>query len=145
MVSHGPCSQKVVLEAVSHKCFQIKWSKKPVRRKKKKIRRGGQNLKDHWPLAWRFVKQMKYIKRNSWRDHQKLKLKLFILPVSENINILFTFTLHILTPFSMGAGKKAPYQLSSVTSTNVEISPWNFLTFNFNSFATPGVKFLGHT
>ena len=31
-----------------------------------------------------------------WRDHQKLKLKLFIFPVSENIYISFTFTLHIL-------------------------------------------------
>ena len=29
-----------------------------------------------------------------WRDHQKLKL--FIFPVSENIYISFTFTLHIL-------------------------------------------------
>ena len=40
----------------------------------------------------------------------------------------------------MGAGRKLPppppYQFLPVTSTNVEISLRNFLTFSFNSFAT---------
>ena len=33
---------------------------------------------------------------NAWRDHQKLKRKLFIYPVYENIYISFIVTLHIL-------------------------------------------------
>ena len=56
---------------------------------------------------------------NTWRDQQKLKLfVLFILPFSENVYISFTFTLHILTLFSMvggGRGKggqKRPNQLT---------------------------------
>ena len=31
-----------------------------------------------------------------------------------------------------GGGKKAPLPVSPVTSTNVGISPQNFLTFSFN-------------
>ena len=46
-----------------------------------------------------------------------------------------------LTLFKMGWGfegecKKATYQFSPVTSTNVGISPQNFLTFSVNPFAT---------
>ena len=51
--------------------------------------------------------------------------------------------LRILTLFRMerggwgGGGKKAPpTSFSSVTSTNIGISPQNFLTFSFNPFAT---------
>ena len=33
---------------------------------------------------------------NSWRDHQKPKLKLLKFPASENIYISFTFTVYIL-------------------------------------------------
>ena len=38
----------------------------------------------------------------------------------------------------MGGGEKAPAPISfsSVTSTNIGISPQNFLTFRFNPFAT---------
>ena len=35
-----------------------------------------------------------------------------------------------------GGGKKAPYQFFPLTSTNVKISPQNFLTFRFKPFAT---------
>ena len=43
-----------------------------------------------------------------------------------------------LTLFRMGRGAKAPppISFSPVTSTNVEISPQNILTFSFNPFAT---------
>ena len=41
-----------------------------------------------------------------------------------------------------GGGKKAPpTSFSPATSTNVEISPQNFLTFSFNPFSHTGVKF----
>ena len=41
-----------------------------------------------------------------------------------------------LTLFRMGDGKKVPpIRFSPVTSTNVEISPQNFLTFSYNPFA----------
>ena len=44
----------------------------------------------------------------------------------------------ILNPFQGGGGvggqKGPPYQFSPVTSTNVRISPQNFLTFSFNAF-----------
>ena len=65
-------------------------------------------------------------------------IQIFILPFPENICISFTFTSHILTLFIMrvGVDKKASYQFSPVTTTNVEISPRNFLTFSSNSFAT---------
>ena len=37
-----------------------------------------------------------------------------------------------------GGGQKVPRtSFSPVTSTNVEISPQNFLTFSFNPFTTP--------
>ena len=50
-------------------------------------------------------------------------------------------TLHLsipLTQFKMGGGEKKgpPTSFSSVTSTNVRISPQNFLTFRFGLFAT---------
>ena len=35
-----------------------------------------------------------------------------------------------------GGQKDSPTSFSPVTSTNVGISPWNFLNFSFNSFAT---------
>ena len=35
-----------------------------------------------------------------------------------------------------GGAKRLPYQFSPVTSTNVEISPKNFLTFSFIPLAT---------
>ena len=38
--------------------------------------------------------------------------------------------------FRMGEQKGPPTSFSLVTSTNVGISPQNFLTFNFNLFAT---------
>ena len=39
-------------------------------------------------------------------------------------------------------GKKAPpTSFSPATSTNVEISPQNFMTFSFNPFSHTGVKF----
>ena len=43
-----------------------------------------------------------------------------------------------LTLFRMGAGgcKQAPSSYSPVASANIGISPQNFLTFSFNSFAT---------
>ena len=42
-----------------------------------------------------------------------------------------------LTLFRMGLGQKGPpISFSPVTSTNVETSPQNFLTFSFNPFAT---------
>ena len=50
LLSPSPWRYDIVLEAVYHKCFQTKRFKKQIRRKKK-IRGGGQNLKDHWPLA----------------------------------------------------------------------------------------------
>ena len=43
----------------------------------------------------------------------------------------------ILTLFRMGGAKKPPpppTSFSPVTSTNVRISPQNFLTFSFNPF-----------
>ena len=41
----------------------------------------------------------------------------------------------ILTLFRMGGGQKdPPTSFSLVTSTNVRISPQNFLTFSFNHF-----------
>ena len=36
----------------------------------------------------------------------------------------------------MGGQKGSPTSFSPVTSTNLEISPQNFLTFSFNPFAT---------
>ena len=43
----------------------------------------------------------------------------------------------MLTLFRIRGGKKAlPTSFSSVTSTNVEITPQNFLTFSFNPFTT---------
>ena len=47
-------------------------------------------------------------------------------------------TVLILTLFRMGEGQKAPlpYQFVPVTSTNVGISPQNFLTFSFNPIPT---------
>ena len=38
------------------------------------------------------------------------------------------------TLFRMGGAKRPPTNFSSVTSTNVEIRPKNFLTFSFNPF-----------
>ena len=44
----------------------------------------------------------------------------------------------ILTLFRMGGGKKVPHptSFSLVTSTNVGISPQNFLTLSVNSLPT---------
>ena len=43
----------------------------------------------------------------------------------------------MLILFKRRGGKKAfPTSFSSATSTNIGISPQNFLTFSFNSFAT---------
>ena len=41
----------------------------------------------------------------------------------------------ILNPIQDGGGRP-PTSFSPVTSTNVGIRPQNFLTFNFNPFAT---------
>ena len=127
----------VVLEAISHKCFQTKRSKKPIRRKKKNPRWRAKS--ERLLAASLTICEINEIHLwNSWKEHQKLKLKLFILPISKSVYISFTFTLYILIPFSMGAGRKPPppYLFLPVTSTNVGISPRNFLTLSFNSFAT---------
>ena len=44
--------------------------------------------------------------------------------------------IHYLTLFRMGAGgaKRPPTSFSPVTSTNVGISPQNFMTFTFNLY-----------
>ena len=59
----SPWSLNIVREAVFHGCFfQTNQSRKP--KCKKKIRDGEQNLKDHWPLAWRkWNAFVKFIKR----------------------------------------------------------------------------------
>ena len=49
----------------------------------------------------------------------------------------------MLTLFRMGSQKAPPTSFSPVTSTNVGISPKNFLTFSFNPFFHTGVKFQG--
>ena len=54
-------------------------------------------------------------------------------------DVIKTLMLEILATFNpiQDRGKKAPLaSCSTVTSTNVEISPQNFLTFSFNPFAT---------
>ena len=43
----------------------------------------------------------------------------------------------MLTLFRMGEGEAPPTSFSFVTSTNIGISPQNFLNFRFNPFATP--------
>ena len=53
----------------------------------------------------------------------------------------------VLTLFSMGGGGRqngSPTSFFPVTSTNVGISPQNFLTFNLTIYHT-GVKFQDHT
>ena len=40
------------------------------------------------------------------------------------------------SPYSDGGSKRPLYHFFPVTSTNVEISPKNFLPFSFNPFAT---------
>ena len=42
----------------------------------------------------------------------------------------------LLILYRMGGPKRPPTSFSSVTSTNVEFGPENFLTFSFNPFAT---------
>ena len=49
-----------VPEAASNRIFQKQRNKKPTLCKKK-IGGGVQNLKNHWPLVWRFVKLVKCI------------------------------------------------------------------------------------
>ena len=51
-----------------------------------------------------------------------------------------------MNPIQEGEGvqKGPPTSFSFVTSTNVRISPQNFLTFSFITFDT-GVKFQGYT
>ena len=46
-----------------------------------------------------------------------------------------------LTLFRMGAESPSPTSFSPVTSTNVGISPQNFLTFSFNPFDRPVQSF----
>ena len=41
-----------------------------------------------------------------------------------------------IKPIQDGGAKRPPTSFSPVTSTNVEISPQNLLTFSFNPFAT---------
>ena len=57
------------------------------------------------------------------------------------ILMMIKFDGSFLTLFRMGEGAKSPPPtgFSSVTSANVGISPKNFLTFSFNTFA--GVKY----
>ena len=43
---------------------------------------------------------------------------------------------YVLTLFKMGGTKRPPTSFSPVTSTNVGVSPQNFLTFSFNTFAS---------
>ena len=51
------------------------------------------------------------------------------------------FSVCMTTPLTLyrmegEGGKKVPYQFSPVTSTNVEASPQNVLSFSFDPFAT---------
>ena len=62
--------------------------------------------------------------------------------------MMIKFDGSFLTLFRMGEGAKSPPPpppngFSSVTSANVGISPKNFLTFSFNTFA--GVKYQVYT
>ena len=65
------------------------------------------------------------------------------------ILMMIKFDGSFLTLFRMGEGAKSPPSppppngFSSVTSANVGISPKNFLTFSFNTFA--GVKYQVYT
>ena len=68
------------------------------------------------------------------------ELVVSFVSVSRGAAILEKFFLmalmELLTLFRMGGQKGPPTSFSTVTSTNVGISPQNFLTFSFNSFAT---------
>ena len=59
--------------------------------------------------------------------HKRVNLKLTLTS--------YCFIFSFLTLFRMGA-KRPPTSFSFVTSTNVGISPKNFLTFGFKPFAT---------
>ena len=106
-----------------------KQSKKPRRRKKKNLR---WNAKSERPLAVSLkVCQMNEMYFwNLWRDHQKLKL--FIFLVSENIYISFIFTLYILKEML----------LYSTTSVNVSLGYWIPLFCLFLGFSDHSFQFL---
>ena len=77
-------------------------------------------------------------KRAGWTLKWEFQPKWNLIPVwvhfGSHVNVLL-----LLTLFRMGGGGKKdlpPTGFSSVTSANVGISPQNFLTFNFNHFAT---------
>ena len=53
-----------------------------------------------------------------------------------NIKVFSFFFIEILTLFRMGVAKRPSTTFSSVNSTNVELSPENFLAFSFNPFVT---------
>ena len=53
-----------------------------------------------------------------------------------NIEVFSFFFIEILTLFRMGVAKRPPTTFSPVNSTNVELSPENFLAFSFNPFVT---------
>ena len=50
--------------------------------------------------------------------------------------VALNFFVHLTNPVQEGGPKRPPTSFSHVTSTNVRISPKNFLTFGFSAFST---------